>query len=492
MGEENVTTTFGRGLGTVLMIVMAAAARAQGGGGLGSNASPARWNTAIECLQCTIHLTSAGSWAEFGTEPIIRGSSADGVFLDGDVIVAVDGRLITTAAGGTALAFAVQNTAQLTIRRNGKQFDVIVPQNIRWSTDASGRLVFASAKDSAVAVGKWRRDAEAAQAYLDGAASVNRSAGEPGVTAAQARLHVAQARIGAARVAPGGAGFQIGAFGFTGQPVYTITLPDGSVRTISNGGRDTTFTIPSDRRAGTRIGARRPVPDTFYLASAADTALDANDIRFLDVPVGGIVRIYTSTGILSRVLQNTQAAGAAVPWNLRNRSGQVVACGVYFYNVESGGASVTGRLMILPCANPWATGDTTFPVHFGRGSGTGIGAGRDTITGQRTGNVVMNDHGWLGFGLECRGCTTDTTTGSTRVLHFSSLPTVVGIDAGGPADRAGVLAGDVLRAIDGLQMTSADGVKHLGELKPGQRVQLTVDRKGKSIQLALTVGPAVH
>ena len=38
-------------------------------------------------------------------------------------------------------------------------------------------------------------------------------------------------------------------------------------------------------------------------------------------------------------------------WDVRNRTNQFVSSGVYFYNVESGGVSQTGRMTIVNYAS---------------------------------------------------------------------------------------------------------------------------------------------
>lgn len=62
------------------------------------------------------------------------------------------------------------------------------------------------------------------------------------------------------------------------------------------------------------------------------------------------------------------------------------------------------------------------------------------------------------------------------------------ISRGGPADRAGLRAGDKLTHIDGLSITSREGARRLGAVKPGQRVRVTVIRDGKSLTRPLTLG----
>jgi len=60
---------------------------------------------------------------------------------------------------------------------------------------------------------------------------------------------------------------------------------------------------------------------------------------------------------------------------------------------------------------------------------------------------------------------------------------------GGPADRAGVRPGDVVVAIDGKQVADTVGLVNLTvQVKPGERAELTVLRKGAELKLAIEVG----
>src|SRR5512135_1520779 len=58
----------------------------------------------LDCVQCTVH-TDADRWIEYGAEPTVKRADSGGEGLHtGDVIVSIDGALITTAAGSRRLA----------------------------------------------------------------------------------------------------------------------------------------------------------------------------------------------------------------------------------------------------------------------------------------------------------------------------------------------------------------------------------------------------
>ncbi|HEY4102187.1 MAG TPA: T9SS type A sorting domain-containing protein [Gemmatimonadales bacterium] len=94
------------------------------------------------------------------------------------------------------------------------------------------------------------------------------------------------------------------------------------------------------------------VPDPYYVTSAFDQSVDTKDIQFVNVPANAIIRIYTVSGVLVRVLQNnTSSFSAIVHWDVRNRTNQFVSSGVYFYNIEAGGLNRTGRMTIVNYAS---------------------------------------------------------------------------------------------------------------------------------------------
>jgi hypothetical protein len=67
------------------------------------------------------------------------------------------------------------------------------------------------------------------------------------------------------------------------------------------------------------------------------------------------------------------------------------------------------------------------------------------------------------------------------------------VSPGGPADRAGVRAGDSIVAVNGTDVRGADAgrrvVELLREVNPGDKVRLTVLRDGKTRDFTVTAGP---
>ncbi len=90
------------------------------------------------------------------------------------------------------------------------------------------------------------------------------------------------------------------------------------------------------------------VPDPYYVTNEYEVDFDAKIIKFVNLPTQATIRIYSSSGVLVRVLNYESATlGGMLDWNVRNRNNQVVASGVYFYHVESGNARHIGRMTIV-------------------------------------------------------------------------------------------------------------------------------------------------
>jgi hypothetical protein len=97
------------------------------------------------------------------------------------------------------------------------------------------------------------------------------------------------------------------------------------------------------------------VPDPYYVKSAYEASTDQKVLKFVGLPARAIIRIYSVSGVLVRMLEHdgtrysstSQSQGSEFDWDLRNRNNQVVASGVYFYHVEAGGARRVGRFTVV-------------------------------------------------------------------------------------------------------------------------------------------------
>jgi hypothetical protein len=116
-------------------------------------------------------------------------------------------------------------------------------------------------------------------------------------------------------------------------------------------------------------------------------------------------------------------------------------------------------------------------------AGAGVALGAAALAGgsgskSSTSNAELSPgHPWLGL--------------QTVSQMGSSGATVLVVDNGGPAQRAGVQPGDVITQVDGQPITSPAGLTAaIAAKQPGQQVQLLINRYGQSLVLYVTVGSA--
>lgn len=96
--------------------------------------------------------------------------------------------------------------------------------------------------------------------------------------------------------------------------------------------------------------------------------------------------------------------------------------------------------------------------------------------------------GWFGFSIRCNECGWSRSGSESTPRWESTTPPQIGIVAsGGPADIAGLRAGDRITHIDGASILAPEGARRFGAVKPGQRVRLTVTRNGTPITREFTL-----
>jgi hypothetical protein len=138
-----------------------------------------------------------------------------------------------------------------------------------------------------------------------------------------------------------GQGGNQGAYVFTPQ-VRPFTIP-GALARLS-------FDVTNQVVAATEDDLSRvhTVPDPYYVTNAFEQSTDTKILKFVNLPNDAIVRIYSSSGVLVRLLEHHATQfGGSLDWDVRNRNNQVVASGVYFYHVEAGGARRVGRFTVV-------------------------------------------------------------------------------------------------------------------------------------------------
>ncbi len=140
--------------------------------------------------------------------------------------------------------------------------------------------------------------------------------------------------------AVGSAGNQ-GAYAFSAQP-SPFTAVGASLKAV--------YTVTNSVHVATRSDLDRvhTIPDPYYRGNAWESDPAKKMIKFVNLPTSAIIRIYTTSGILVRVIEHhSTLLGGEEDWDVRNRDGRLAASGVYFYHVEAGDTRRVGRMTIV-------------------------------------------------------------------------------------------------------------------------------------------------
>ena len=139
----------------------------------------------------------------------------------------------------------------------------------------------------------------------------------------------------------GGAPGSLGAYRFTSRPRPLTAV---GARVVYN------YTVAQRITPPTRgdLSLVHTVPDPYYVTNGYETDATHKVIKFVNLPNQAIIRIYTTSGVLVRVLEhNSGVLGGAEDWDVRNSGGSLVANGVYFYAIEANDARRVGRMTIV-------------------------------------------------------------------------------------------------------------------------------------------------
>jgi hypothetical protein len=142
-----------------------------------------------------------------------------------------------------------------------------------------------------------------------------------------------------------------------GPGAYTFNPPTVLPFTAIGATAALEFGVTSTVAAATKDDLSRvhTVPDPYYVRSKYEASTEQKVLKFVGLPQDAIVRIYSSSGVLVRLLEHrgsqysstSRSQGSEMDWDLRNRNNQVVASGVYFYHVEAGDARRVGRFTVV-------------------------------------------------------------------------------------------------------------------------------------------------
>jgi serine protease DegQ len=99
----------------------------------------------------------------------------------------------------------------------------------------------------------------------------------------------------------------------------------------------------------------------------------------------------------------------------------------------------------------------------------------------KNGGVVR---GWIGVEPQ------NISTEMAQALNISKAGVLInGTLQSGPADRAGIKPGDVLKSIDGKNISDiTELLNKIAQITPGNKVKAVINRKGKDLDLEIQVG----
>jgi len=169
----------------------------------------------------------------------------------------------------------------------------------------------------------------------------------------------------------------------------------------------------------------------------------------------------------SALLINAIQTDAAI--NPGNSGGALVNCDGQFVGIPSAGASV-----------PSSSGESA-------GGNIGLGFAIPSDTAMTLANEIIStgrvSHAYLGIGAAPISSQTATANGVSPGLY------VTAVDPAGPAQAAGLRAGDIITTVDGQPATSTDQLMALTlSQHPGHKVDLGYERNGKSGTATVTLG----
>ncbi len=240
----------------------------------------------------------------------------------------------------------------------------------------------------------------------------------------------------------------------------TITLPGGETRPATLAGRD-----PSTDLAVLRVdGAQLPVAD---LGDAASLKV-GHVVLAIGRPADG--ELGASWGVISAL------SGAWRTWRGGNID-RFIRPDLTLYPGFSGGPLVDAQGRVV--------GINTSGI--ARGLGLAIPASTVTeVTRQllATGRIAR---GYLGVGMQPVRLPDDLK--NKLSLADSNGLIIVSVENNGPAEKGGILIGDVLVALDGATVADTDDVQGLlGPERVGKAITARVVRGGVATELTITVG----
>ncbi|MFF1721278.1 S1C family serine protease [Streptomyces sviceus] len=152
---------------------------------------------------------------------------------------------------------------------------------------------------------------------------------------------------------------------------------------------------------------------------------------------------------------------------------------------NSGGPLLDSRARVIGINSAIRSADDGTGSRTGQAGSIGLGFAIPVNQAKRVAEELINTgratHPVIGVTLDM-----DYTGDGARIGTKGSGPAVT---EGGPGDRAGLRAGDVITEVDGRRVHSGDElIVRTRAHRPGDRLRLTLERAGRDIRLTLTLG----
>ena len=233
-------------------------------------------------------------------------------------------------------------------------------------------------------------------------------------------------------------------------------------------------------------------------------------VNFQDGKSAKATLVGSDTGTDLAVIKVDPSAATLVPLPLGDsatvQTGQsVFAIGSPFGLADSlsaGIVSATGRQISAPSGRPIANAiQTDAAINHGNSGGPLLDTSGKVIGVNSQIDSESGGNDGVGFAIPIntvKSVATQLIAGQKVTHPFLGVylsdasgggATISKLTAGGPADTAGVKAGDVITAVDSTPITTADDlVTAISADTVGQKVTLTISRGGSSIQIPVTLG----
>ena len=237
--------------------------------------------------------------------------------------------------------------------------------------------------------------------------------------------------------------------------------------------------LPGGGEAAATIAGRDPGSDLAILRVSGATLTPAERAPENSARVGHMVLAVGRTSPEGPMASHGVSGGSGGPWRT-GRGGQVegyIRCDASFYPGFSGGPLVdaAGRVVGINSSR------------LGRGAGLTIpvGAVAKIVGMLLAGGRVKR--GYLGIGSQPVRLPSALVTKLGSGQETGLL--IVSVESGSPADRGGLLIGDILVRMAGTTLRDTDDLQALlGPDRVGQATPVSVLRGGESRDLTVTVG----